>query len=31
MYTPKRDALDLEIVNIGDEITTAPSYMDRNI
>ncbi len=28
---PKRDALDLEIVNIGDKITTAPSYMDRNI
>lgn len=29
---PNRDALNVKIVNIGDKITTAPSYMNcKNI
>lgn len=28
---PKRDAVELEIVNIGDNVSTAPSYMDRSL
>lgn len=28
---PKRDDVELEIVNTGDNVSTAPSFMDRSL